>query len=183
VDGERVAACSDCRRFWGQYRRGEIGADDIARVERQLAPTAGTCGVMGTASTMALALEALGLMLPGGATVPAVPAERLRRGELTGRLAVGLIGSGRTVASLLTERSFENALRVLQAVGGSTNAIVHLTAIAGRCGIRLLLKKIDDVADTPLLVDLKPSGAGYMEDLHRAGGLSVVLPPPPPIRP
>jgi dihydroxy-acid dehydratase len=175
VDGERVAACSDCRRFWGQYRRGEIDAAALGRVERQLAPTAGTCGVMGTASTMALVLEALGLMLPGGASVPAVHAERLRHGEETGRLAIALAGSGRTLRTLLSEKSFENALRVLQAVGGSTNAVIHLTALAGRVGIRLPLRKLEEASDTPLLVDLKPSGAGYMEDFHRAGGLGVVL--------
>ncbi len=176
VEGERVAACTDCRRFWARFRRGEIDAATIEQVETQLAPTAGTCGVMGTASTMACLIEALGMMLPGGASIPAVHAERLRQGELTGRLAMSLIGSGRTPATVLTEKSFENACRVLQAIGGSTNAIIHLTAIAGRCGIRLSLDTFDRVADdTPLLVDLKPSGQGYMEDFHRAGGMPVVL--------
>jgi dihydroxy-acid dehydratase len=175
VDGERVAACSDCRRFWAAYRRGELDAAAIARVEGQLAPTAGTCGVMGTASSVALVLEALGLMLPGGASIPAVHAERLRHAEEAGKLAVRLVGTGRSIASLLTERSLENALRVLQAVGGSTNAVIHLTAIAGRCGLGLPLDWLDRVSDTPLLVDLKPSGQGYMEDFHKAGGLPVVL--------
>jgi dihydroxy-acid dehydratase len=176
VRRERVAACSDCRRFWGQYRRGEIDAAAVAEAEDNLAPTAGTCGVMGTASTMACVLEALGMMLPGGAAVPAVYAERLRQGEATGRCAARLIGSGRAPAQVMTEKSFENALRVLQAVGGSTNAIIHLTVIAGRCGIRLPLRKLDEVSnDTPLLVDLKPSGEGYMEDFWRAGGMGVVL--------
>jgi dihydroxy-acid dehydratase len=174
--GERVGACSDCRRFWGQYRRGEIDAAALAEVEASLVPTAGTCGVMGTASTMACLLEALGLMLPGGATIPAVHAERLRHAEQTGRCAVGLVGSGRTPARLLTEESFANAWTVLQAVGGSTNAVIHVTAIAGRCGIRLPLDGLNRASDsTPLLVDLKPSGQGYMEDFHRAGGLRVVL--------
>ncbi len=175
-DGERVAACTDCRRFWGRYRRGEIDDDTIRRVESSLIPTAGTCGVMGTASTMACLLEALGLLLPGGATIPAVYGERLRHAELAGRCAVALVGSSRTPARLLTEKSFENAWRVLQALGGSTNAIIHLIAIAGRCGIRLSLDALDRVSDsTPLLVDLKPSGQGYMEDFHRAGGMGVVL--------
>jgi dihydroxy-acid dehydratase len=176
VGGERVGACTDCRRFWGQYRRGEIDPAALPRIEASLIPTSGTCGVMGTASTMACLLEALGLMLPGGASIPAVHAERLRHAEEVGRCAVSLIGSGRTPASLLTEKSFENAWRVLQALGGSTNAIIHLTAIAGRCGIRLSLDTLDRVSDsTPLLVDLKPSGQGYMEDFHRAGGMRVVL--------
>ncbi len=175
-DGERVAACTDCRRFWGQYRRGEIDAQTIERVESRLIPTAGTCGVMGTASTMACLLEALGLMLPGGASIPAVHGERLRHAEQVGRCAVTLIGTGRTPARLLTEQAFENAWRVLQAIGGSTNAVIHLLAIAGRCGIRLTLDALDRVSDsTPLLVDLKPSGQGYMEDFHRAGGMPVVL--------
>ncbi len=175
-EGERVAACSDCRRFWARYRRGEIDEATLAQVERQLAPTAGTCGVMGTASTMACLIEALGMMLPGGATIPAVYAERLRHAEETGRCAVALIGSGRAPAAVLTEKSFENALRVLQAIGGSTNAVLHLTALAGRCGIRLPLAKLDDVSETtPLLLDLKPSGTGYVEDFHRAGGMRVVL--------
>jgi dihydroxy-acid dehydratase len=175
-EGERVAACTDCRRFWGQYRRGEIDAETIARVESSLVPTAGTCGVMGTASTMACLLEALGLMLPGGASIPAVYGERLRHAEEVGRYAVALIDSGRTPARLLTEKAFENAWRVLQAIGGSTNAVIHLIAIAGRCGIRLSLDALDRVSDsTPLLVDLKPSGQGYMEDFHRAGGMHVVL--------
>jgi dihydroxy-acid dehydratase len=175
-EGERVAACTDCRRFRGSYRRGEIDADAIARVESSLIPTAGTCGVMGTASTMACLLEALGLMLPGGASIPAVHGERLRHAEQVGCCAVGLIGSGRTPTHILTAKAFENAWRVLQAIGGSTNAIIHLIAIAGRCGIRLTLDALDRVSDsTPLLVDLKPSGQGYMEDFHRAGGMRVVL--------
>ncbi len=175
LDGERIAACSDCRRFWGMFRRGEIDERTIQRAESQLVPTAGTCGVMGTASTMALVLEALGLMLPGGASIPAVHADRLRHAEEAGKLAVTLVGSGRTPGSLISEKSLANALRVLQAVGGSTNAVIHLTAIAGRCGLRLSLRRLDEVSDTPLLVDLKPSGAGYMEDFHRAGGMGVVL--------
>jgi dihydroxy-acid dehydratase len=116
------------------------------------------------------------MMLPGGASIPAVHAERLRHGERTGRLAMALVGSGRTPATVMTEKSFANACRVLQAIGGSTNAVIHLIAIAGRCGIPLSLDTFDHVAgDTPLLVDLKPSGQGYMEDFHRAGGLPVVL--------
>lgn len=175
IDGERVAACSDCRRFWGMFRRGEINEEKIRRAESALVPTAGTCGVMGTASTMAIILEAMGLMPPSGASIPAVHADRLRHGEEAGKLAASLIGTQRTLASLINEKALQNALRVLQAVGGSTNAVIHLTAIAGRCGIRLELDWLNEVADTPLLVDLKPSGTGYMEDFHRAGGLGVVL--------
>ncbi len=174
--GERLGACTDCRRYWARYRRGEIDREQIDEAESQLAPTAGTCGVMGTASTMACVLEALGMMLPGGAAVPAVHAERLRHGEASGKLALQLAANQLTPAKILTRASFENALRVLLAIGGSTNAIIHLTAIAGRLGIQLDLQTLDDLSEsTPVLVDLKPTGDYYMEDFYRAGGLPVVL--------
>jgi dihydroxy-acid dehydratase len=173
---ERLGACTDCRRFWATYRRGEIDRSVIDQVEDQLAPTVGTCGVMGTASTMACLTEALGMMLPGGAAVPAVHAERLRHGERSGAVAVELAYAERTPAQIMTPPAFENALRVLHAIGGSTNAIVHLTAIAGRLGIRLHLEQFDRLGnETPVLVALKPSGQYYMEDFYRAGGLPVVL--------
>jgi dihydroxy-acid dehydratase len=176
VEGERVGACTDCRRFWGRYRRGEIDREKIEQAEAQLAPTTGTCGVMGTASTMACLGETLGMMLPGGASVPAVHADRLRHGEESGRQAVALASSGLTPDKILTAPAFDNALRVLQAIGGSSNAVIHLAAIAGRLGIRLDLSKLDELGrSTPVLVDLKPTGDGYMEDFHRAGGLPVVL--------
>ena len=174
--GERLGACTDCRRYWARYRRGEIDREQIDEAESQLAPTAGTCGVMGTASTMACVLEALGMMLPGGAAVPAVHAERLRHGEASGKLAVAMAAARRRPSQILTQASFENALRVLLAIGGSTNAIIHLTAIAGRLGIHLDLKTLDALSEsTPVLVDLKPTGDYYMEDFYRAGGLPVVL--------
>ncbi len=174
--GERLGACTDCRRYWGRYRRGEIDREQIDEAESQLAPTAGTCGVMGTASTMACVLEALGMMLPGGAAVPAVHAERLRHGEASGKLALQLAATKLIPSQILTPASFANALRVLLAIGGSTNAIIHLTAIAGRLGIRLDLQTLDDLSEnTPVLVDLKPTGDYYMEDFYRAGGLPVVL--------
>ncbi len=174
--GERVGACTDCRRYWGMFRRGEVERETIDDVESQLAPTAGTCGVMGTASTMACLVEALGMMLPGGASVPAVHADRLRHGEESGKCAVVLAQSGLTPDRIMTEAAFDNALRVLLAIGGSTNGIIHLTAIAGRLGIKLDLQRLNDLSETtPVLVDLKPTGVGYMEDFHRAGGLPVVL--------
>jgi dihydroxy-acid dehydratase len=176
VDGERVGACTDCRRFWARYRRGEIDRATIDAAEGQLAPTTGTCGVMGTASTMACLGEALGMMLPGGASVPAVHADRLRHAEESGRVALRLAAEGLSPDRILTARAFDNALRVLHAIGGSTNAVIHLTAIAGRLGLKVGLDQLNALgASTPLLVDLKPSGEGYMEDFHRAGGLPVVL--------
>jgi dihydroxy-acid dehydratase len=175
-EGERLGACTDCRRFWARFRRGEIDREQINAVEGQLAPTPGTCSVMGTASTMACLVEALGMMLPGGAAIPAVYADRMRHAEETGREAVRLAAEGLTPAQIMTPRAFDNALRVLQAIGGSTNAIIHLTAIAGRLGIALDLQRVDELAaTTPVLVDLKPTGKGYMEDFHRAGGMHVLL--------
>jgi dihydroxy-acid dehydratase len=125
---------------------------------------------------MACVVEALGMMLPGGAAIPAVYAERLRHGEATGKQAVALIESQIRPNQVMTCEAFENALRVLQAIGGSTNAIIHLTAIAGRLGIHLDLQTLDNLSETtPVLVDLKPTGDHYMEDFYRAGGLQVVL--------
>ena len=175
-EGERLGACTDCRRFWARFRRNEIDQETIRVVEGQLAPTPGTCSVMGTASTMACLVETLGMMLPGGASIPAVYADRMRCAEESGKLAVQLIQSRLTPAQIMTRPAFENALRVLQAIGGSTNAVIHLTALAGRLGIRIELDQLDQLAaSTPVLVDLKPTGVGYMEDFHRSGGLHVVL--------
>ncbi|WP_299360458.1 IlvD/Edd family dehydratase [uncultured Paracoccus sp.] len=174
--GERVGACTDCRRFWGRYRATEIDEQEIADVNNQLVPGAGTCGVMGTASTMALVVEALGMMMPGGAAAPAVSADRRRIAEATGRCAVDLAAARRTPDQIMTAKAFENALTVLLAIGGSTNAIVHLAAMAGRLGLNLDLDGFDRIGRrVPVLVDLKPSGQHYMADLHDAGGLATIL--------
>ena len=174
--GERTGACTDCRRFWGRYRAGELTADEIETIEGTLAVTAGTCAVMGTASTMACIAETLGVSLPGTAAIPAVHADRLRAAEATGRRAGGLAAEGLTPERIVTPESVENALRVLLAIGGSTNGIVHLAAIAGRLGIAVSLERLNALSDgTPALVDLKPSGENYMEDLYAAGGLGAVL--------
>ena len=175
--GERLGACTDCRRFWANYRAGAVGEDEIAQVEGRLAVTSGTCAVMGTASTMALIGETLGMMLPGTAAIPAVHADRLRAAEETGELVARMAVTGGPVPNeLITRASVENALRVLMAVSGSTNAVIHLTAIAGRLGIDISLDRLNELSDeTPVLVDLKPVGSGYMEDFHSAGGLEGVL--------
>ncbi|MFI5400516.1 MAG: dihydroxy-acid dehydratase, partial [SAR324 cluster bacterium] len=174
--GERLGACTDCRRLWGEYRGGRIGAEAIEEIGGQLMPTAGTCMVMGTASTMACVTEALGMMVPGGASAPAAFADRLRAGVQTGAVAVRLAERGLTPAQIMTPRAFENAVRVLLAIGGSTNGMIHLTAIAGRLGIALHPALFDRLSEeTPLLVNLKPSGAYYMEDFHKAGGMRVLL--------
>jgi len=174
--GERLSACTDCRRYWAQYRAGRVSRERIGEIEGRLATTAGTCGVMGTASTMACITEALGMMPPGTASIPAVHADRLRAAEAAGTLAMQLIAAPIRPSEIITEHSVENALRVLLALGGSTNALIHLTAVAGRRGIRVGLGRLNDLSDsTPVLVDLKPTGEGYMEDFHAAGGMPALL--------
>jgi dihydroxy-acid dehydratase len=174
--GTRVGACTDCRRYWASYRAEEIDVVEIGDVNNQLVASVGTCSVMGTASTMACLTEALGMMVPGGATPPAVTADRMRVAERTGALAVQLAGSGLTPDRIMTRKAFENALRVLLAIGGSTNGIIHLTAIAGRMGFDIDLRRVDAFSrETPVLIDLKPSGQHYMEDFHRAGGVPALL--------
>ncbi|MFZ9095278.1 MAG: dihydroxy-acid dehydratase [bacterium] len=175
--GERLGACTDCRRFWAQYRAGTVSQQEIDQIEGNLAVTSGTCAVMGTASSMAVIAETLGVMLPNTASIPAVHADRLRASEQTGALAAKMaIQGGPKLDQLITEESVENALRVLLGVSGSTNAMIHLTAIAGRAGVEVDLKRFNALSDeTPVLVDLKPVGTGYMEDFHAAGGLSGVL--------
>ena len=174
--GQRLGACTDCRGFWAKYRAGSVDAEEIAIVEGRLSVTAGTCAVMGTASTMACIAETLGMALPGTAAIPAVHADRLVAAELSGRTAVALIRDPIRPDAIITMKSVENAFRVLMAIGGSTNAIVHLTAIAGRLGIRITNDRLNAISDeTPVLVDLKPVGDGYMEDFHAAGGMGALL--------
>ena len=174
--GERLGACTDCRRFWAMHRAGKVDEKGIEEVEGNLATTAGTCAVMGTASTMASIAEALGMALPGTAAIPAVHADRLRAAEASGARAVELAKNPLRPSQIITAKSVENATRVLHAIGGSTNAIIHLTAIAGRAGIREDLNKLNEWSDsTPVLVDLKPTGQYYMSDLYAAGGVGAVL--------
>ena len=175
--GERLGACTDCRRFWGKYRAGEVSDAGIDEIEGNLATTAGTCAVMGTASTMACVTEALGMSLPDTAAIPAVHADRLRAAEASGVRAMEMARmKGPRPSEVITEKSVENALRVLLAIGGSTNAIIHLTAVAGRRGISISLDRLNKLSDeTPVLVDLKPTGSHYMQDFHAAGGMSALL--------
>ena len=174
--GERLGACTDCRRYWAQYRAGTIGGAQIQQIEGRLATTAGTCAVMGTASTMACIAEALGMSLPGTATIPAVHADRLRAAEACGTAAMRLVHAPIRPSQVITAPAIENALRVLLALGGSTNAIIHLTAIAGRVGVPVPLQRLNALSDsTPVLIDLKPTGEGYMEDFHAAGGMGALL--------
>jgi dihydroxy-acid dehydratase len=174
--GERLGACTDCRRYWALHRAGKVDSHEIEIIEGNLATTAGTCAVMGTASTMASIAEALGMALPGSAAIPAVHSDRLRAAEASGKRAVELATNPLRPSQIITEKSVENAIRVLLAIGGSTNAIVHLTAIAGRAGIDVSLKRLNEISDsTPVLVDLKPTGQHYMSDLYGAGGVGAVM--------
>ncbi len=173
---ERVGACTDCRRYWAKFRADEITAEEKDEVNNQLVASVGTCSVMGTASTMACIAEALGMTVPGGASPPAVTADRIRIAEETGARAVQMAVDKLTIDKILTPDAFENAMRVLLAIGGSTNGIVHLAAIAGRLGLNIDLPTLDRMGrDTPVLLDLKPSGQHYMEDFHHAGGMATLL--------
>lgn len=175
--GERLGACTDCRRLWGAFRAGTIGEAEIAEIGDRLTASVGTCTVMGTASTMACLVEAMGLALPMAGSAPATSAERVRLAEASGRAAVRLAtDGGPTVAELLTPAAVRNAVAVLQALGGSTNGVVHLAAIVGRLGRRLDLAELDAIGRAvPVLVDLKPTGTGYMRDFHEAGGVPRLL--------
>ncbi|KAI1856824.1 hypothetical protein JX265_011465 [Neoarthrinium moseri] len=177
--GVRIGACTDCRNNWAKFRAGTIDIEDIAELNEELAPTAGTCGVMGTASTMACILVGLGVMPIKGATPAAVSSARLRIAEDAGAKAVMLAQTQLKPQMILTRESFLNAITVLQAIGGSTNAVVHLLAIANRhpdIAGSITLETVDEVGRrTPLLVDLKPSGDNYMTDFHNAGGMPVLL--------
>ena len=175
--GEVLGACTDCRRLWARHRAGELDTAEIDAISGRLAPTKGTCMVMGTASTMACMTEALGLALPGAGTAPATHADRVRLAEASGTAAVRLARTGGpTLRQIVTPASLRNALAVLQAIGGSTNALIHFTAIAGRLGLPVDLEAFDQLGrEVPVLVDLKPSGQHYMEHFHWAGGVPRLL--------
>jgi dihydroxy-acid dehydratase len=175
--GETLGACTDCRRLWSDFRGGRIDAAEIEAVNSRLAPTPGTCMVMGTASTMACIVETMGLALPTAASIPATHADRLRSAEASGKEAVAMAGRGGLAPhEVMTRAAFRNALVVLQAIGGSTNALIHLTAAAGRLGIAIDLDEVDALGrEVPVLVDLKPSGRHYMEHFHWAGGVPRLL--------
>lgn len=174
--GRTLGACSDCRFFWQEYRGGSVGDEEIEEINAALAPTAGHCMVMGSASTMAVCAEAMGMMLPGGAAIPATDNRRLKHGVDTGKKIVELVEKNITPSQIITRNSLENAIRALMAVGGSTNAVIHLIAIAGRLGIDLPLDLFDELSrTTPLIANLRPAGQYQMEDFYKAGGTPVVL--------
>jgi dihydroxy-acid dehydratase len=175
-NGQTLGACTDCRRLTEEFRAGKISREQYGEIEEALGRSTGHCMVMGTASTMAAIGEALGMSLPGTAAIPAPDSRRLRLAEAVGRQMVETIRLGLTPARVMTEAAFHNAIRLLMAIGGSTNAVVHLPAIAGRLGIPLPLSLFDTFSrTTPLLVNLRPAGEYHMEDLFEAGGIPAVL--------
>jgi len=175
-EGTRLGACTDCRRLWASYRAGSLDEVNLNRAHDQLMPTSGTCMVMGTASTMACIAETLGFTLPGAATAPAVSSERMRIAEATGKRAAEMaVTGGPLPRDILTKEALRNASVVLQTASGSTNALVHLAAIAGRAGLNFDLAEFDRVGrDVPVLVNLKPAGSYFIEDFHAGGGIPAL---------
>jgi dihydroxy-acid dehydratase len=174
--GQDLGACTDCRRYWTEFRAGTIGREELGELEEALFRSHGHCMVMGTASTMAAATEALGMTLPGGAAIPAADSARLRFAEESGRRIVEMVAEDLRPAEILTAAAFENAIRVCVAIGGSTNAVVHLPAIARRLGIELPLERWDELSrETPLIASVRPTGRFQMQELHEAGGIRAVM--------
>ncbi|HTW66800.1 MAG TPA: dihydroxy-acid dehydratase, partial [Bryobacteraceae bacterium] len=174
--GRRLGSGTDGKKLFDQYRTGRITEEEWCEIEGCIARTSGHCAVMGTASTMTSLAEALGMTLPGCANIPAPDSRRLAIAELSGRAVVEMIEAELKPSRIMTREAFENAITVLMALGGSTNAVVHLIAIAGRLGIRLTLDDFDRVSrQTPCIANVQPSGEFLMEDLFNAGGLPAVL--------
>jgi L-arabonate dehydrase len=174
---QELGSGTDARKLWAQRRAGEVSDEELAEVESCLSRSTGHCMVMGTASTMAAMAEALGMALPGNAAIPAPDSRRLALAESSGRRAVEIaLARGPRPSEIMTAAAFDNAIRTDMAIGGSTNAIVHLVAIAGRVGVPLPLRRFDELSRaTPLLVNVRPSGTHLMEDFYYAGGLPAVL--------
>ncbi len=174
--GQRLGSGTDGKKLFDQYRTGRLSDAEWCEIEGCIARTAGHCTVMGTASTMTSLAEALGMTLPGSANIPAPDSRRMAIAELSGRAVVGMIEPDLKPSRILTRPAFENAITVLMALGGSTNAVIHLIAIAGRLGIRLTLDDFDRISRrTACIVDVKPSGQFLMEDLFHAGGVPAVM--------
>src|SRR5262245_31845583 len=174
--GLELGSCSDCWHYNEERRAGRISEEEFTEIENAMSRSNGHCMTMGTASTMACVTEALGLTLPGAAAIPAVDARRARVAEAAGRQIVDLVERDLRPSDVLTAEAFENAIRALHAISGSTNAFIHLIAYAGRVGVALPLSRFDELCETtPWLVNLKPAGEHLMEDFYYAGGLPSVL--------
>ncbi len=174
--GQDIGSGTDVWRFTTEVRAGEMSIEEFMSIESCMTRSRGSCNTMGTASTMACMSEALGVALPHNGAIPAADSRRLRLAHLSGRRIVDMVREDLRLSQVLTRANFENAIRVLAAIGGSTNAVVHLLAIAGRVGVELSLDDFDDLSqECPLLVNLRPSGEFLMEDFFYAGGLPAVL--------
>jgi L-arabonate dehydrase len=174
--GRELGSCSDCWFYNEERRAGRITETEFVEIENSMSRSNGHCMTMGTASTMACVTEALGLTLPGAAAIPAVDSRRSQVAEAAGRQIVELVARDVRPSDIVTADAFENAIRTLHAISGSTNAIIHLIAYAGRVGVQLPLALFDELSDsTPWLVNLKPAGERLMEDFYYAGGLPAVL--------
>jgi dihydroxy-acid dehydratase len=174
--GEELGSCTDCWRYHEELRAGRITLDEWKEIEGSISRSHGHCMTMGTASTMACLTEALGMTLPGGAAIPAVDSRRKQLAERAGTKIVELVHAGLAPREILTRDAFENAIRVLHAVSGSTNGILHLLALAGRVGVHLSLDRFDELSEeTPWLADVKPSGKRLMEDFYYAGGVPALM--------
>jgi dihydroxy-acid dehydratase len=174
--GQRIGSGTALWRLWDERRAGRLDDTGWQDLERCLACGPGACNTMGTASTMALMAEALGLMIPGSSTIPAGDPAAMAAAEQAGRCAVAAVGKDLSPSAVLSPAAFANAIRVLHAAGGSTNAVIHLAAIAGRAGVPLPLDDFGRLgAGVPVLADVQPSGAGLMQDFHAAGGLPALL--------
>jgi dihydroxy-acid dehydratase len=174
--GSEVGSGTDLWKYWDEYRTGKISGQEWRQLEACMSCSAGACNVMGTASTMSALAEALGMMLPGTSTIAAGDAARMVAAEDSGRRIVEMVEKNIRPADVMTSAAFDNAIRVCMAIGGSTNAIIHLNAIAGRLGIELPLQRFDDLSrSTPYLVNLKPSGEYLVQALHDAGGVPAVM--------
>jgi dihydroxy-acid dehydratase len=172
----REVGVTDCWRINEELRAGRVTEEEMQEVESCLGRSSGHCMVMGTASTMACMVEALGMTLPGAASIPAADSRRYQAAEAAGRQIVELVKANIRPTDILTRQAFENAIRVLHSISGSTNAVIHLIAIAGRIGVDLPLSVFDDLSrDTPWLVNLKPAGQFMMEDFFYAGGLPAMM--------
>jgi dihydroxy-acid dehydratase len=174
--GQEVSAATDLWKAWDDFRAAKIQESDLHELEQCISCSYGTCNEMGTASTMATLSEALGMMPSGTSGIPANDSRRKVAAEAVGRRIVQMVSEDLRPSQIMTEDAFHNAIYVLNAIGGSTNAVIHLVAIAGRLGISLPLSLFDRISQaTPMIVNLKPSGRFLMEHLHRAGGLPAVM--------
>jgi dihydroxy-acid dehydratase len=174
--GRELGAGTDLWHYADELRAGRMTQAEFDELEQASAASVGHCNEMGTASTMAAVVEALGMSLPGTAAIPAVDAERVRAAEATGARAVGLAQEGLAPSQILTPEAFDNAITTLMAIGGGTNAVIHLLAIAGRVGVPLTLDRFHELSErTPMLVNVRPAGEHLVEQLHRAGGIPALL--------